>query len=146
MGTRSPDVKYVELRGRSSSPAVLQQGEQMSRGEPPPKGGAPLGESARLASKSTALLRIIFRTHSPLRSRCVIRKSGRRSVYTIALGCINKLASWIHALWLARKTADDGRDVSDYYNALCSDEEWSTSVTAAELSLCDSDIFKDGPL
>ncbi|KAH7954602.1 hypothetical protein HPB49_020077 [Dermacentor silvarum] len=146
MDNRSPDVKYVELRGRPSSPAVLQPGEKMSRGEPPPEEGAPLGESALLGPKSTRLLRIFSRIHNQLRSRCAVRQSARRSVYAVALDCINKLASWIHALWLARKAADDGRDVHDYYNALCSDEEWSTSVTAAELSLDDSGIFKDGQL
>ncbi|KAH7952873.1 hypothetical protein HPB49_002084 [Dermacentor silvarum] len=118
----------------------------MSRGEPPPKKGAERGESATLGSTSSGLLRIFSRMHDQLRSRSAVRQSGRRSVYAMALGCINKLASWIHALWLARKAADDGPDVHYYYNALCSDEEWSTSVTAAELSLDDSGTFKAVPL
>ncbi|KAL1432375.1 hypothetical protein MTO96_013136 [Rhipicephalus appendiculatus] len=147
MSDRSPDVKYSNPRGGPPSVAVLEVHEQMSRGDPPPKKGAPFAKPALLPSKSTGLLRIFSRMHNELRSRSAVRQSGRRSIYGIALGRINQLASWIHALWIARKSADEETDVQDYYNALASDEEdWSTSVTAAELSLEDSTTFKDVPL
>ncbi|KAL3190859.1 hypothetical protein MRX96_019111 [Rhipicephalus microplus] len=119
MGDRSPDVKYLEPCGGPPTVAILQVHEQMSRGDPPAKRGAPVA----------------------------VTQSGRRSLYSIALGRINQLASWVHALWMAKKSADEDADVQEYYNALRSEEEdWSTTVTAAELALEDSTDFKDVPL
>ncbi|KAH8019222.1 hypothetical protein HPB51_018324 [Rhipicephalus microplus] len=147
MGDRSPDVKYLEPRGGPPTVAILQVHEQMSRGDPPAKRGAPVGKPSRRPSRSTGLFGLFTRIHDELRSRTAVTQSGRRSLYSIALGRINQLASWVHALWMAKKSADEDADVQEYYNALRSEEEdWSTTVTAAELALEDSTDFKDVPL
>lgn len=130
MGTRSPDTEYAASPMHASAPAVLAVTEQLSRGEPPVD--KPIGLEPR--QKGSGLTRLFTRIHTELRARVVDKNRTRCNVFTMAASRFNKLASWIHACRLARKAPLDGQGMHDPYGTLRSEEEWSTSMTATELS------------
>ncbi|KAK8768388.1 hypothetical protein V5799_019078 [Amblyomma americanum] len=138
--SQAPDSDYAGTHVGSAP--VLNVGEQLSHGEPPTK-KTPGGETNPRGPKTSGLFRLFARIQNELRTRCGPKRSGRRGVCAMAVGRFSKLASWIHGLWLARKPSVDGPEIYDLYNTLHSDEEWSTSLTAAEVSLQGTTIFKD---
>lgn len=140
---------------RSPEPAVIQAtvNEGLTQGEPHSSSEKPGhahstndGEPLYPEDKRFGLLRLITRLHGQVRARSK-KYCHRCSVCAMAVNRFNRLASWVNALRFARKGKVDGLAAEEtYYNALRSDEEWSTSLSPADPSVQISSRLQDQSL
>ncbi|CAN8001578.1 unnamed protein product [Ixodes pacificus] len=155
VGYRRPDSPYPKQCRQPSGPATLQlsDGDQ-SQGEPVPE--PPKGEQDENSppscpeAKSFGLRRLLTRLQGQVRGRSRTKSSSHYGVCAMALSRVNKVASWMHALRLARRSNVDGQAAQEaHYNRLRSDRsdecpERPSAAPSVDLSLRTPEGIQDG--
>ncbi|CAN7992219.1 unnamed protein product [Ixodes hexagonus] len=147
---KRPDSPYPTRCRHASDPATLELDDQsQSRGEPtaaPPKPEPDdkSGVARRPEEKRFGLFRLLFQGQGRARGtkNCKDKSANRCSVCAMAMSRVNKVASWMHALKLARKSQVDGQATKEARYSTLLSEEWPCETAAP---LAPVDLSLSGP-